>query len=103
VKRFPAFDPPEYVNWQPDPALVRAFRETLERDPERRALVAALTKEDHRALYVGLLRTRLSRLLGLLLGLLLLVHDLADLRRGCAQRLRRGLDAVDVVGLEGVA
>ncbi len=59
MKRFPAFDPPEYVNWQPDPALVRAFRETLERDPERRALVAALTKEDHRALYAGLLRTRL--------------------------------------------
>jgi pyruvate dehydrogenase E1 component alpha subunit/2-oxoisovalerate dehydrogenase E1 component alpha subunit len=59
VKRFPAFDPPEYVTWQPDPALVRAFRETFERDPERRALVAALTQEDHRALYAGLLRTRL--------------------------------------------
>jgi TPP-dependent pyruvate/acetoin dehydrogenase alpha subunit len=59
VKRFPAFDPPEYVNWQPDPALVRAFRETLERDSERRNLVATLKQEDHRALYAGLLRTRL--------------------------------------------
>ena len=59
MKRFPAFDPPEYVAWQPDPALVRVYRETVERDAERRALVAALTREDHRALYAGLLRTRL--------------------------------------------
>lgn len=59
MKRFPAFDPPEYVNWQPDPALVHAFRETLGRDPERTALVATLKKDDHRALYAGLLRTRL--------------------------------------------
>ena len=59
MKRFPAFDPPEYVNWQPDPALVRGFHETIDRDPERRALVAALSKEDHRGLYAGLLRTRL--------------------------------------------
>ena len=59
MKRFPAFDPPEYVTWQPDPALVRAYRETIERDAERRALVATLRQEDHRALYAGLLRTRL--------------------------------------------
>jgi len=59
VKRFPAFDPPEYVSWQPDPALARAFRDTIDRDPERRALVATLEREDHRALYAGLLRTRL--------------------------------------------
>src|SRR4029077_17582175 len=31
IRRFPAFDPPEYVEWQPDPALVRGFRETIER------------------------------------------------------------------------
>ena len=59
MKRFAAFDPPEYVNWQPDPAQVNAFRETLERDPERHALVAALSTDAHRALYAGLLRTRL--------------------------------------------
>lgn len=59
MKRFPAFDPPEYVTWQPDATLVRAYRETVERDAERRALVATLTREDHRALYAGLLRTRL--------------------------------------------
>src|SRR2546429_9972748 len=38
IRRFPAFDPPEYVEWKPDPALVRAFRETIERDPERAAV-----------------------------------------------------------------
>jgi len=59
VKRFPAFDPPEYASWQADPALVRVFRDTIERDPERRSLVDNLTQDDHRALYAGLLRTRL--------------------------------------------
>lgn len=59
MKRFPAFDPPEYVAWQPDPALVRSFRQTIERDPERLSLVSGLSRDDHRALYAGLLRTRL--------------------------------------------
>jgi len=35
-KRFPAFDPPEYVEWKPDPALVRGFRETIERKSRAR-------------------------------------------------------------------
>src|SRR5205814_8978391 len=59
IRRFPAFDPPESVEWQPDPALVRAFRETLERDPERVAIVARLAPEDMIALYAGFLRARL--------------------------------------------
>ena len=59
MRRFPAFDPPEYVDWKPDPALVRAFRDTVERDAERRAIVGQLKDDDHRALYAGLLRTRL--------------------------------------------
>jgi pyruvate dehydrogenase E1 component alpha subunit/2-oxoisovalerate dehydrogenase E1 component alpha subunit len=59
MKRFPAFDPPEYVSWQPDPALVRAFRQTIERQPERAALVAALSRDGKRDLYAGLVRTRL--------------------------------------------
>jgi len=42
IRRFPAFDPPEYVEWKPDPALVRGFRETIERNPERAAVVARL-------------------------------------------------------------
>jgi TPP-dependent pyruvate/acetoin dehydrogenase alpha subunit len=59
MKRFPAFDPPEYVSWQPDPALVRAFRQTIEQHPERAALVAGLSRDGRRDLYAGLLRTRL--------------------------------------------
>jgi TPP-dependent pyruvate/acetoin dehydrogenase alpha subunit len=59
VKRFPAFDPPEYVDWKPDRALVRAFRATLERDAERAAIVARLDADAKLALYAGLLRARL--------------------------------------------
>jgi pyruvate dehydrogenase E1 component alpha subunit/2-oxoisovalerate dehydrogenase E1 component alpha subunit len=59
MKRFPAFDPPEYVSWQPDPALVRAFRQTIEQQPERAALVARVDRDVRRALYAGLVRTRL--------------------------------------------
>ena len=59
MKRFPAFDPPEYVAWQPDPALVRQFRTTVERAPERAAVVARLSAEAKLELYAGLLRARL--------------------------------------------
>src|SRR5213594_2036066 len=59
MHRFPAFDPPEYVNWKADAALVRAFRETVERDAERRAVVEQLSDDEHDALYAGLLRARL--------------------------------------------
>src|SRR5439155_756725 len=34
MQRFPAFDPPEYVDWKADAALVRAFRETVERSAD---------------------------------------------------------------------
>ena len=59
MKRFPAFDPPEYVDWQPDPALVRAFRSTIEANPERAGVVSTLTPDSKLQLYRGLLRTRL--------------------------------------------
>jgi len=59
VKRFPAFDPPEYVDWKPDPALVRGFRSTIEANPERAEIVAALTPDSKLQLYRGLLRARL--------------------------------------------
>src|SRR6267143_361965 len=59
MQRFPAFDPPEYVDWEPDPALVQGFRRALADDPERAALVALLPSEAKRALYAGLLRARL--------------------------------------------
>jgi pyruvate dehydrogenase E1 component alpha subunit/2-oxoisovalerate dehydrogenase E1 component alpha subunit len=61
VKRFPAFDPPEYVDWKPDPALVRAFRTSVEANapPERAAVVQELSREAKLELYRGLLRARL--------------------------------------------
>jgi len=59
VKRFPAFDPPEYVAWQPDPELLKAFRDTLARDAERQAVLARLTRADLLTLYHRLVRARL--------------------------------------------
>ena len=60
MKRYPAYDPPEYVEWVPDPVLVAAFGETLQRDPERRRVVEALDEAALIGLYAGLLRTRLQ-------------------------------------------
>jgi TPP-dependent pyruvate/acetoin dehydrogenase alpha subunit len=59
MKRFPAYDPPEYVHWQADPELVREFAETCERDPDRKAVVDGLGAEQRLGLYRGMLRTRL--------------------------------------------
>jgi TPP-dependent pyruvate/acetoin dehydrogenase alpha subunit len=59
MRRFPAFDPPEYVDWKPDPSLVRQFRATIAGDPERAAIVHALSVDDTLRLYAGLLRARL--------------------------------------------
>ncbi len=59
MRRFPAFDPPEYVDWKPDAALVRAFRATIESDRERAALVSRLPVDATLDLYAGLLRARL--------------------------------------------
>lgn len=59
MKRFPAFDPPEYVDWKPDPALVRGFRSTLEANSERADIVTSLTADAKLLLYRGLVRARL--------------------------------------------
>ncbi len=59
MKRYPAYDPPEYVNWQPDPALLDRFRARIERQPDRAAIVARLGDETLTDLYRGLVRFRL--------------------------------------------
>src|SRR3989337_2049391 len=59
MKRFPAFDPPEYVDWKPDPALVRAYPEAWSQDAGRGKGVDGLSRETKLALYAGLVRTRL--------------------------------------------
>jgi TPP-dependent pyruvate/acetoin dehydrogenase alpha subunit len=59
MRRYPAFDPPEYVNWQPDPGLLEAYRTRLRQDPRREGVVAALEEAELLALYAGMLRFRL--------------------------------------------
>lgn len=59
MKRYPAFDPPEYVDWTPDPQLVDEFAKTPDRDPDRATIVRELAESDLLSLYRDLLRTRL--------------------------------------------
>lgn len=59
MRRFPAFDPPEYVVWKPDAELAAGFAATIAAQPERAAVVAALDQNARLDLYRGLLRARL--------------------------------------------
>lgn len=62
MKRFKAFDPPEYVDWKLDPAALRAFRAALERPGATAAHAkeaAALPAPLLLRLYDGLVRARL--------------------------------------------
>lgn len=60
MKRYPAYDPPEYASWTPDAGLVAAFAETLHADTERWGIVEALDETALLELYAGLVRTRLQ-------------------------------------------
>lgn len=53
------FDPPEYVNWKPDPGIIAEFEHTLSRDPQRASIIAELTEKQLLDMYAGLLRFRL--------------------------------------------
>jgi TPP-dependent pyruvate/acetoin dehydrogenase alpha subunit len=59
MHRYPAYDPPEYVDWRADPRLVAEYRARLEADSERRQVVAGLDESRLLALYAGLVRFRL--------------------------------------------
>ena len=59
MRRFPAFDPPEYVAWKPDPALLAEYEATLAANADRAAAIAKLKKPALLELYRGLLRARL--------------------------------------------
>jgi TPP-dependent pyruvate/acetoin dehydrogenase alpha subunit len=59
MKRYPSIDPPEYVDWTPDPALLDAFDATLARDPARARIASGLDESTLLALYAGLVRFRL--------------------------------------------
>lgn len=60
MKRYPAFDPPEYVAWTRDDRDVEDFRQRLRADPARGAVIDRLTDEHRLGLYLGLVRTRLT-------------------------------------------
>lgn len=59
MKRYPAFDPPEYVNWSPDPELVREYRARIGADAQRREAVEELGEAELLGLYAGMVRNRL--------------------------------------------
>lgn len=59
MRRSPAFDPPEYVDWAPDPERAREYRNRVESDPHRHRIVQDLGREERLELYRHLLRTRL--------------------------------------------
>ncbi len=60
MKRYAAFEPPEYVAWARDDAEQARFAETVARYPERAEIIAALDEGQLLNLYRGLLRTRLT-------------------------------------------
>src|SRR5690554_1550367 len=62
MRRYPPFDPPEYVDWSPDAEVVRAYRETVRADAERWAVIDALDEAALLGLYEGLVRNRLHDL-----------------------------------------
>src|SRR5215471_11813045 len=59
MKRYPMYDPPEYVNWEPDPALVEEYESTLRFDANRAGIVSRLTEKELLDMYAGMLRFRL--------------------------------------------
>ena len=59
MKRYAAFEPPEYVTWTPDDAEVERFDATIARHAERAAIIDALSEAQLLDLYAGLARTRL--------------------------------------------
>src|SRR5512140_2757748 len=59
MKRYAAFDPPEYVAWAPDDAERERFDATIGRHPERAAVIDSLGENQLLDLYGGLVRTRL--------------------------------------------
>lgn len=60
MKRFAAFEPPEYLAWKRDDAAMRDYAATLERDPERARMLGRLGKDELLDIYRGLVRNRLT-------------------------------------------
>jgi 2-oxoisovalerate dehydrogenase E1 component len=59
MKRYPMFDPPEYVHWTPSPALDEEYLQTIRRDPHRSEIIDHLTRTQLLDMYAGMVRFRL--------------------------------------------
>ncbi|MFQ5878402.1 MAG: thiamine pyrophosphate-dependent dehydrogenase E1 component subunit alpha [Acidobacteriota bacterium] len=59
MRRYPLYDPPEYVDFRVDPGVLKAFRDTLRRDPARRRIIERLGPAELLRLYEGMVRFRL--------------------------------------------
>lgn len=59
MKRYAAYEFPEYVDWQPDAAVQAEFAARITADPERAPYIAALDEAGLLSLYEGLVRARL--------------------------------------------
>jgi TPP-dependent pyruvate/acetoin dehydrogenase alpha subunit len=59
VRRYKAYDPPEYVDWQADAGLVADYAARLAERPERASIANGLDDRSLLELYRGLLRFRL--------------------------------------------
>lgn len=57
--RYPAFDPPEYSNWEPDSKIVEQYESAIEANPERRSIIRDLSGDQLIGIYEGLIRNRL--------------------------------------------
>ena len=60
MKRHAPFEPPEYLDWQPDDELLREYRATLDRDPKRAEVIRRLSPTQLLDMYSGLVRNRLA-------------------------------------------
>jgi TPP-dependent pyruvate/acetoin dehydrogenase alpha subunit len=59
MKRYPMFDPPEYVDWKPLPEILEEYRQTIRRDSKRAQIISALNNSQLLDMYAGMLRFRL--------------------------------------------
>jgi 2-oxoisovalerate dehydrogenase E1 component len=59
MKRYPMFDPPEYVSWTPNPSILKDYEERIRQDRQRQEIVSHLTEEQLLSMYAGMVRFRL--------------------------------------------
>lgn len=59
MRRYPPYDPPEYVGWKPDARLTAEFSTRVRSDPERRRVIDALDERALLDLHAGMMRFRL--------------------------------------------